>query len=103
MTPPFHHTAIWYDRHTRSWVVQLLDDRNNQIGDADFVATKGEAQAYEVAHWIKRYKAAYKATALREFEGYIIYERGWFKMTGYRNVRKSVFIRMVNRLEARVK
>ena len=33
----------WYDRHTRSWVIQLKDESGYQIGNAIYVATKEEA------------------------------------------------------------
>jgi hypothetical protein len=105
MTLPFHHTAVWYDRHTRSWVVQLLDDRDNQIGDADFVATKGEAVRYKNSHLITRYLAAYKASALKPFGGDVLVIAGWFKVisgTSRIVVREKEFIAMCERLEARV-
>ena len=35
---------VWYDRYTRSWVVQLKDVSGNQIGTADYVYTKREAE-----------------------------------------------------------
>lgn len=38
-----HHVDMWYDRHTRCWVVQLLDDEDNQIGTAVYVYSKREA------------------------------------------------------------
>lgn len=31
------YVDTWYDRHTRSWVVQLKDRDGNQIGDAEYV------------------------------------------------------------------
>ena len=39
------HTDMWYDRHTRSWIVQLKDRYGNQIGDATYVYSKREATA----------------------------------------------------------
>jgi hypothetical protein len=33
----------WYNRQQRSWVVQLKDKYENQIGEASYVATKPEA------------------------------------------------------------
>jgi hypothetical protein len=45
----------WYDRHTRSWVVQLKDDEGNQIDDAIYVASKPEAIRQE-NEWKKVYK-----------------------------------------------
>ena len=106
MTPPFHLTAIWYDRHTRSWVVQLLDDRGNQIGDADFVATKSSAVRCKNLHLIWRYLAAYKASALKPFGGDVLMVAGWFKVisgTSRIIVREKEFIAMCERMEARVK
>ncbi len=35
---------IWYNRSAKSWVVQMLDDEGNQIGDAVYVYTKREAE-----------------------------------------------------------
>jgi hypothetical protein len=34
---------MWYNRPERSWVIQLKDKENNQIGEADYVATKQNA------------------------------------------------------------
>lgn len=34
---------VWYDRHSKSWVVQKKDRNDNQIGDADYVYSKREA------------------------------------------------------------
>ena len=47
---------MWYDRNTRSWVVQLKDERDDQIGDAVYVATKPEAEREKrlMEHGIKR-------------------------------------------------
>lgn len=33
----------WYDRRTRSWVVQRMDAQGNQVGDAEYVYTRREA------------------------------------------------------------
>ncbi len=33
----------WYDKYTKSWVVQKLDSEGNQVGRADYVYTKREA------------------------------------------------------------
>lgn len=35
----------WYDRSTRSWVVQTLDTYGNQVGDADYCGTRGQRDA----------------------------------------------------------
>jgi len=35
---------MWYDRHSRNWVIQRKDNEGNQIGTADYVYTKLEAQ-----------------------------------------------------------
>lgn len=44
----------WYDRHTRSWVVQQKDENGNQVGQADYVYTRDEAltlkKEYEKTH-----------------------------------------------------
>lgn len=37
----------WYDRYTRSWVVQVIDHLGNQVGDADYVYSRAEAEALE--------------------------------------------------------
>lgn len=34
---------IWYDRPSRSWVVQRKDAEGSQIGEADYVHSKREA------------------------------------------------------------
>lgn len=33
----------WYDQRSRNWIVQLLDENGNQIGDAFYCYTKKEA------------------------------------------------------------
>ena len=33
----------WYDRATKSWVVQRCNVDHDQVGDADYVYTKREA------------------------------------------------------------
>lgn len=35
----------WYDKHTRLWVVQLLNKDGYQVGDAQYVYGKAEAKA----------------------------------------------------------
>jgi hypothetical protein len=47
MTGPAIKTDRWYDKHTRSWVVQAKDSEDNQIGEAVYVASKREAIAEE--------------------------------------------------------
>ena len=44
----------WYDRKTRSWVVMLLNKDGDQVGDADYVATRLEADLI-----VKDYKKRY--------------------------------------------
>lgn len=39
-THPFPGGQYWWDRHTRSWVIQSLDAAGNQVGEADYVGTK---------------------------------------------------------------
>jgi len=34
------NVRYWYDKRQRLWVIQLVDSRGNQIGDADYSATK---------------------------------------------------------------
>lgn len=34
----------WYDRHTRLWVIQMLNKDGYQIGDAEYVYGKQEAR-----------------------------------------------------------
>lgn len=34
--------AHWYDRHTRSWVVQSLNAADDQVGEADYCGHKAE-------------------------------------------------------------
>jgi len=40
--PPFK-VDRWYDRHTKSWVVQLKDEDGNQIGNATYLGVKQQA------------------------------------------------------------
>lgn len=40
-----NHVDFWWNRDAKSWVVQTLDPQNNQIGDATYVGTKGEAES----------------------------------------------------------
>ena len=35
----------WYDKHTRLWIIQLLNKDGYQIGDATIVYGKSEAKA----------------------------------------------------------
>lgn len=35
-----HHTDRWYNRHEKSWVVQLKDKYDNQIDGAVYVHSK---------------------------------------------------------------
>ena len=35
-----NHIEYWYDRRTRSWVIQRMDKQRNQIGEAIYVGTK---------------------------------------------------------------
>jgi len=34
---PATHAEMWWDCHTRLWVVWCLDDRGNQIGEASYL------------------------------------------------------------------
>ena len=45
----------WYDRYTRSWVVQLKDQNGFQIGDAYYCGSRVEAETEE-----NRLKGEYK-------------------------------------------
>jgi hypothetical protein len=47
MPGPAIKTELWYDKHTRSWVVQAMDAEDNQIGKAIYVYSKREAIAEE--------------------------------------------------------
>ena len=40
MTP--HHVDMWYDKNTRSWVIQLKSKDDFQIGDADYIGSGKE-------------------------------------------------------------
>lgn len=37
-------TRVWLDKDNRNWVGQVLDHQGNQIGDAEFAATRGEVE-----------------------------------------------------------
>ena len=45
---------MWYDRHERSWVIQVKDKENCQIGDSVYVGTKPEA-INQVNRWKEKY------------------------------------------------
>lgn len=47
-----HSVTKWYNRQQRSWVVQVLDKYENQIGEASYVHSKGEAE--EEVEYLKR-------------------------------------------------
>ena len=56
----------WYDPLTHNWVVQRKDSEGNQMGEADYVYTKGEAD--ELA---ERYRApGYRILTWAESMGY---------------------------------
>jgi len=44
----------WYDKGARSWVVQLIDSKDNQVGEAKYVHSKGEALNINSEDWSKR-------------------------------------------------
>jgi hypothetical protein len=39
------HVEMWYDRHSRNWIVQRKDVNEYQIGDAAFAGTRKDALA----------------------------------------------------------
>lgn len=43
METRYTEVDTWYDRYTKSWVVQRKDSFGNQVGDADYVYSKREA------------------------------------------------------------
>jgi len=45
---------MWYNRSDKSWVVQVKDEENNQIGDSVYVGTKPEA-INQVNRWKEEY------------------------------------------------
>ena len=38
------HTRLWYDRSTRNWIGQMIDNDGNQIGEAEIAYTKREVE-----------------------------------------------------------
>jgi 8-oxo-dGTP pyrophosphatase MutT (NUDIX family) len=46
----------WYDSGSRNWVIQLKDPEDNQVGDAVYVYSKGEAKNTSVDYWPKEMK-----------------------------------------------
>lgn len=38
-----HHVDMWYDRHSRNWIVQLKDVYDNQIREAEYSHKKETA------------------------------------------------------------
>lgn len=55
---PHHHVEHWYDKHTRSWVVQRMDKQGNQIGSADYVGSRKEAENLRKHHEKKNVQEA---------------------------------------------
>ena len=45
---------MWYNRHERSWVVQVKNSENCQIGDSVYVHSKPEA-LNQVKYWTEKY------------------------------------------------
>ena len=41
-----HVYDIWYDRAVRSWVIQVKDHEDNQVGNAQYAATRDLALIY---------------------------------------------------------
>jgi hypothetical protein len=39
---------IWYDRSIKTWVIQKLDDRGYQVGDAEYAYSRGEALSLKI-------------------------------------------------------
>lgn len=39
-----NHLRVWFDSNSRSWVVQVCDANDNQIGDATYLGSKSEVQ-----------------------------------------------------------
>jgi len=45
---------MWYNRSVKSWVIQVKDDENCQIGDSVYVHSKPEA-LNQVKYWTEKY------------------------------------------------
>lgn len=45
---------MWYNRHERSWVIQVKDEDNCQIGNSVYVHSKQEA-LNQVKYWMEKY------------------------------------------------
>jgi len=45
---------MWYNRSAKSWVVQIKDEENCQIGDSIYVHSKPEAVS-QVEYWTGKY------------------------------------------------
>lgn len=48
-----HVVEYWYDKRSRSWIVQYKDGDDNQVGTADYVGTKDDA-IIAAAHMSKK-------------------------------------------------
>ena len=67
----------WYDRHTRSTVIQTLDPSGNQVGDADYSGNKQSAdfaharilEANNAHEWTNESLAAFSKTLDAEERG----------------------------------
>lgn len=55
-TTPLDETVVtieyWYDRKTRSWVVQTKTKEGFQVGEADYVGTRPQAESIAKNHQI---------------------------------------------------
>ncbi len=76
----------WYDRNTRSWVIQLLDDQGNQVGNAVYVGNKHDA-LYEENLMKKELEAI----------------RLWFVTINYMGMERDITIEASSPEEARSK
>ena len=72
---------MWYDRNTKSWVVQLKDERDDQIGDAVYVATKTEAEREKrlMEHGIEREAAISSRVARDVFSTRVVVDENYVK------------------------
>jgi len=52
---------MWYNRHERSWVIQVKDEENCKIGDSVYVHSKLET-LNQVKYWTEKYGVPLKRT-----------------------------------------
>jgi hypothetical protein len=59
---------VWYDRQTRSWVGQLKDEDDNQVGNAEYAGRKSDL-LYSISIWEKDFGLTLDPKLRKKLEG----------------------------------